>query len=217
MDGYRKGLLLEYLTVGYNILEAVLSILFGILAGSVALIGFGLDSIVESLSGGVLIWRLHQHQRVSKEREERMEFIAVRLVAVTFLILGTYVLFESLRSLGAFEMVGLSDSIGFMAKEEPDVSVPGIIIAIASLIIMPLLAFQKRKTGEQIGSKALIADSKETLVCAWLSVALLGGLLLNALFGWWWADPAAGLIIVGFLFKEGVEQWREAGEDDDDD
>lgn len=216
MDGYRKGLILEYLTVGYNILEAVFSILFGALAGSIALVGFGLDSIVESLSGGVLIWRLHQHKKVSEEQEERIEFIAVRLVAVTFIVLGLYVLLESLISLGFFDLIGLSDSISYLQQEEPGVSIPGIIIAIASLIVMPVLAYQKKKTGKEIGSKALVADARETLVCAWLSVALLIGLVLNALFGWWWADPIAGLIIVGFLFKEGIEQWREAGEDDDD-
>ncbi|MGA1794175.1 MAG: cation diffusion facilitator family transporter [Thermoplasmatota archaeon] len=216
MDGYRKGLILEYLTVGYNIVEAVLSILFGALAGSVALVGFGLDSIVESLSGGVLLWRLHQHKKVTEEQEERIEFIAVRLVAVTFIILGLYVLFESLVSLGVPKLLGAPESISILHREEPDVSLPGIAIAVASLIVMPVLAYLKKKTGKEIGSKALVADAKETLVCAWLSVALLGGLLLNALFGWWWADPVAGLFIVAFLFKEGFEQWGEAGEDDDD-
>lgn len=215
MEGYRKGLVLEYLTVGYNAVEAVLSILFGVLSGSVALVGFGLDSIVESLSGGVLIWRLRQHKRVTEEQEERIEFIAVRLVAVTFVILGSYVLVESMTSLGVFDLLGLSKGIPFLEQEEPGVSIPGILIAAASLIVMPLLAFHKKKTGERIGSKALVADSKETLVCAWLSFALLMGLGLNYLFGWWWADPAAGLVIVAFLFKEGVEQWREAGGDDD--
>jgi divalent metal cation (Fe/Co/Zn/Cd) transporter len=216
MDGYRKGLLLEYITVGYNVIEAVSSIIFGALAGSIALVGFGMDSIVESLSGGVLIWRLHQHNRVSEEQEEKIEFIAVRLVAVTFIILGLYVLIESLTSLGIFDLIGISDTIPYLGQNEPGVSIPGIFIAVASLIIMPVLAILKRKTGKEIGSKALVADAKETFVCAWLSVALLLGLLLNALFGWWWADPVAGLIIVGFLFKEGVEQWREAGEDEDD-
>jgi cation diffusion facilitator family transporter len=215
-DKYKNGLFLEYFTVGYNIIEAVLSIVFGALAGSVALVGFGLDSIVESLSGGVLIWRLHQHKRVTEEQEERIEFIAVRLVAVTFILLGLYVLLESLISLGFFDPIGASKNIGYLQQEEPGVSLPGMIIAITSLIVMPVLAYFKKKTGKEIGSKALIADAKETLVCAWLSVALLGGLVLNALLGWWWADPVAGLIIVGFLFKEGVEQWREAGEEDDD-
>ena len=215
MDGYRKGLFLEYLTVGYNILEAVFSIFFGILAGSVALVGFGLDSIVESLSGGVLIWRLHQHKRVSEEQEERIEFIAVRLVAVTFVLLGLYVLFESLVSLGVPELLGVPERISFLHRDEPGISIPGIAVAVASLIVMPIIAYLKKKTGKEIGSKALVADAKETLVCAWLSAALLGGLALNALFGWWWADPAAGLIITAFLFKEGAEQWREAGEDDE--
>lgn len=203
MDGYKKGLILEYFTVLYNLGEAVVSIFFGLLAGSPALFGFGLDSIVESLSGGVLLWRLHKHDRVTEEEEERIEKRAIRLVAVTFIILALWVLYESATSL--------------YFREEPDASIAGIIIAIASLIVMPFLAFLKKRTGKEIGSKALVADSKETLVCAWLSVALLLGLVLNYLLGWWWADPVTGLIIVGFLVKEGIEQWREAGEEEDDD
>ena len=203
MDGYKKGLILEYVTVLYNIGEAVVSIIFGLIAGSPALFGFGLDSIVESLSGGVLLWRLHKHDKVTEEEEEKIEKRAIRLVAVTFIILALWVLYESASSL--------------YYREEPDASIAGIIIAIASLIVMPALAFLKKKTGKEIGSRALVADSKETLVCAWLSVALLLGLVLNYLLGWWWADPVTGLIIVGFLVKEGIEQWREAGEEEDDD
>jgi len=194
---YRKGLRLEYFTVGYNILEAVASIVFGGIAGSIALIGFGLDSIVESLSGLVLIWRLRQHGKISKEAEEKIEKRAIRFVAITFFILGLYVLFESVKKLVLVEI--------------PEPSLPGIIIAMASLIVMPLLTWQKYKIGKQINSKALVADSKETLACAFLSVALLLGLGANYLFGFWPADPIVGLIIVAFLFREGWAGWKETG------
>ena len=197
---YRKGLLLEYFTVGYNIIEATVSIVFGSIANSVALVGFGLDSVVESLSGLVLIWRLSQHKKLSKAEEERIEHKAQKFVAITFFILGLYVLFQSLKKL--------------IGKEIPDPSLPGIIIAIASLIVMPLLTWQKYKTGIQIQSRALIADSKETLACAILSIALLFGLGFNSLFGLWQADPIVGLIIATFLFREGLEIWKESDEED---
>jgi len=196
---YRKGLRLEYFAVGYNVLEAVASIVFGLIAGSIALIGFGLDSVVESLSGLVLIWRLRQHGRVSREVEERVERRAIRFVAITFFVLGLYVLFESIKRL--------------VVAEAPAPSVPGMIIAGASLIAMPLLTWQKYKTGKQINSRALVADSKETLACALLSVALLLGLGANYWFGFWQADPIVGLIIVAFLFREGWEGWKESGEE----
>ncbi len=195
---YRKGLRLEYFTVGYNILEAIASIVFGGIANSIALIGFGLDSIVESLSGLVLIWRLRQHGKISREAEERIEKRATRFVAITFFILGLYVLFESIKKL--------------VVTEIPEPSLPGIIIAMASLIIMPLLTWQKYKTGKQINSRALVADSKETLACSFLSVALLLGLGANYLFGFWQADPIVGVIIVAFLFREGWEGWKETNE-----
>jgi len=197
---YRKGLFLEYFTVGYNVLEAVASIVLGRIASSIALVGFGLDSVVESLSGLVLIWRLRQHGRVSEVAEERLERRAVRLVAVTFFVLGLYVLVESARKL--------------VLQEVPEASLPGIVIAMVSLVAMPLLTWQKYKTGKQMNSRALIADSKETLACALLSVALLLGLGANYLFGFWQADPIAGLIITAFLFREGCEGWREANEEE---
>jgi len=196
---YKRGLCLEYFTVAYNILEAIVSIVFGSIAGSIALIGFGLDSIVESLSGLVLIWRLRQHGKISEEAEERIEKRAARFVAITFFILGAYVLFESIKK--------------FVFAEIPEPSLPGIIIAIASIIVMPLLMWQKYKTGKQISSRALVADSKETLACAFLSVALLLGLGANYLFGFWQADPVVGLIIVAFLFREGWKGWKESSEE----
>jgi len=193
---YKKGLLLEYFTVAYNAVEAVGAIVFGKMANSIALIGFGLDSIMESLSGIVLIWRLHKHGKISEEEEEKVERKAMKFVAATFFILGAYVLYQSLKKL--------------VTREIPDPSLPGIILAVVSIIVMPFLGFQKMKTGQQIKSQALIADAKETFACALLSIALLLGLSLNYALGLWQADALAGLIIVIFLFREGSESWEEA-------
>lgn len=195
---YRKGLHLEYFTVSYNMIEAIVSIVFGRIANSIALVGFGLDSIVESMSGFVLIWRLRQHKKISKEEEERIEKRAMKFVAMTFFMLGLYVLFQSVKKM--------------VLKEIPDPSLPGIIIAIVSIIVMPVLTLQKYRTGMQIKSNALIADSKETLACAFLSIALLLGLGSNYLFGFWQADAIVGLIIVIFLFKEGIKGWKESSQ-----
>ncbi len=191
---YKKGLFLEYFTVGYNVIEAAVSIAFGHIANSIALIGFGLDSVVESLSGMVLIWRLRQHGKISEEEEEAAERKATKFVALTFFVLGLYVLFQSVKKL--------------IIKEVPEPSFPGIIVAVVSLVVMPLLSWQKFRTGQQIQSQALVADSKETLACFFLSGALLLGLGSNYLFGFWQADPTVGLIIVVFLFREGWENWR---------
>jgi len=193
---YRKGLLLEYFTVAYNTLEAAAAIVFGKMANSIALIGFGLDSIVESLSGIVLIWRLHKHGKISEEEEEKVERKAMKFVASTFFILGAYVLYQSLKKL--------------VTKEIPEPSLPGIILALVSIIVMPVLGVQKIKTGKQIKSMALIADAKETFAFALLSIALLLGLSLNYVMGVWQADAVAGLVIVIFLFREGLESWEEA-------
>lgn len=199
---YKKALALEYFTIGYNALEAFFSIFFGIRAGSIALIGFGLDSVVESLSGFILIWRLRKHGVYSEDEEQESEKKAIKLVGATFFILGAYVLYESIEKL-------ISASI-------PEPSFPGIIIAILSIIIMPLLAFKKRDLGIKIKSRALVADSKETLACAFLSVTLLLGLTMNYLFGFWQADPLVGLIVVIFLFREGKEAWEEENENEEE-
>ena len=192
---YKKGLRLEYFTVGYNLIEAAASLTFGLIAQSIALVGFGLDSVIESLSGLVLIWRLRQHGKISKEKEERVEKKAMKFVAISFFILGAYVLYESTENL--------------ILREIPQPSLPGIIIAIVSMIIMPILTVKKYKIGKEIKSKALIADSKETLACSFLSLALLLGLGFNYLIGFWQADPIAGLTIVLFLFREGWKGWHE--------
>ena len=172
-------------------MEGSVSIFAGLLAGSIALIGFGLDSFVESLSGGVMIWRFRQGVTKSKEEEEKIEKKATRLVAYTFFILAAYVLYESVKKL-AF-------------NEIPNPSLFGMIIAGVSLIIMPILFYMKINTGRLLNSISLIADAKETLACLFLSVALLLGRVLNYTIGLWQADPVVGIVVVAFLTKEGYE------------
>ena len=198
-----RGLRLEYLTVGWNIVEGLVAVGAGLLAGSVALIGFGVDSFVETISGGVLIWRLSAEARGNLDEEaiERVEERAERLVGVAFLLLAAYVAFEAIRSL--------------VNNEEPQASPIGIALTALSIVVMLWLARAKRQTGEDLGSRALIADARQTYACWYLSVVTLVGLALNALFGLWWADPVAGLAIVVLLVREGVEALR--GEDDDGD
>jgi hypothetical protein len=150
-----------------------------------------LDSIVESLSGFVLIWRLKKHGRISEEEEERIEKRAYRFVGITFFVLGGYVLFESIRKI--------------VLRDIAEPSIFGIIIAIISIIVMPVLGYRKLKLGKELGLKSLVADSKETFACSFLSVALLVGLTTRYFFEFWLADPLVGLIIVAFLFKEGFE------------
>ncbi len=192
---HKKALSLSYFTVGYNVLEGIVSIIAGSLVGSIALVGFGLDSFVESLSGSVMIWRFRKHGKMTEEEEERVEAKAIRLIAYTFFILGSYILYESVKKLCFHEI--------------PYPSLLGIIIAIVSMIVMPVLFYIKYRTGKSINSKSLMADSKQTLACAFLSVALLIGLGINYLYGLWWADPIVGVIIVIFLIKEGYTALKE--------
>jgi cation diffusion facilitator family transporter len=196
-----RGLILEYITVGWNIVEGIIAIGAGVLAGSPALIGFGADSFIESLSGGVLIWRLEGERsgRHDDEAVERLEHRAERIVGASFLILAAYVAFESARAL--------------INAEAPDASPVGIGLTAVSIVVMLWLARAKRQTGEALGSRAMMADAQQTYACWYLSVTALAGLVLNAFFGLWWADPVAGLAIVVFLLREGVEAWN--GEDDD--
>lgn len=188
-DKYRFGLLLSYVTVAYNIIEGIISVVLGAATGSVALVGFGLDSFIESLSGSVMIWRLSKHGKISEEEEERVEAKAANLVGATFFILAAYVLYESIKSLVGIEVA--------------TPSLFGIVIAVLSLLVMPMLAYLKNKTGKEIGSHSLIADSKQTVVCVLMSLALLIGLAANYLYGIWWLDPVAGLFFVIILIKEG--------------
>jgi len=193
-DLHRRALLLAYVTVAYNVGEGVASILVGLLARSIALIGFGLDSFVESLSSAVLIWRLKQHGRVSHRDEDRIEAKAVRLIGVTFLLLAAYVAYESAGRL--------------LGRERALPSLLGIIIAAVSILLMVPLFYLKRTTGLRMGSRSVIADSKETLACVLLSCVLLVGLGMNQLWGLWWADPAAALGIAAWLVREGWETLR---------
>ena len=191
----RRGRRLEHLTVGWNVLEAVAAIGAGLTTGSTALVGFGVDSVIESSSGAVLWWRLRDG-----ERGEARERAALRLVGVSFLLLAAYVAFDAAKSL--------------IRREPPEASHVGIGVAALSLIVMPLLARAKRRVAAEINSRALKADSRQTSLCAYLSAILLAGLALNALFGWWWADPAAGLLMTPIIAREGVEALR--GETCDD-
>lgn len=191
----KRALILSYLTVGYNLLEGAISLFAGYLAGSIALVGFGLDSLVESLSGGVMIWRFRPHPGRTPEEEERLEKKAVKLVGYTFFMLAAYVLYESAEKL--------------LLGEAPGPSPLGLVIAAVSLILMPALFFYKYTLGKSLGSVSLMADSKQTLACALLSLALLVGLGLNYLYGIWQADPVIGLLIVGVLVREGYEALKE--------
>jgi divalent metal cation (Fe/Co/Zn/Cd) transporter len=188
----RRGRRLEYFTIGYNSLEGLISIVAGAIAGSVSLIGFGLDSLIEVTSGAALLWRLHHD--LNRSRREQVEQITLRIVGGCFLALALYILYESSSTL--------------IWHEAPERSIPGIIVAAVSVVVMPLLAKAKRRVASGIGSGAMQADSRQTDFCTYLSAILLGGLLLNAVAGWSWADPVAGLVMVPIIAKEGVDGLR---------
>ena len=188
----KKGRYLEYFTIAYNGLEGLIAVAAGLIAGSIALVGFGFDSLIEVTSGAVLLWRLHAD--VDEERRERVEAISLKIVGVCFVVLALYVSYDSIKSL--------------VRREVPEESLVGIVLAAVSLVIMPLLFRAKRKVARAIKSRALIADSKQTELCTYLSAILLGGLLLNAFLGWWWADSVAALVMVPIITKEGIEALR---------
>lgn len=189
----RRGRLLAWFTIGWNSVEGIVGIASGLAAGSIALVGFGVDSYVEVFSGAVVLWRLSKesHGEVSSEAAEHK---ALRIIAGTFFALAAGVAVESIRKL--------------VTGEHPSASALGIALTVISLIVMPLLARAKRTVGRQLGSHALQADATETVLCVWLSAVVLAGLLLNAALGWWWADPLAGLGIVYVAAREGHEAWR---------
>ena len=188
----RRCRYLEYFTIGYNSLEGLIAVVAGLIAGSIALVGFGFDSLIEVTSGAVLLWRLRAD--VNEQRRERVEAISLRIVGACFVVLAIYVSYDSIKSL--------------IRSEAPEESLVGILLAAVSLIVMPLLVRAKRKVARALNSGALMADSKQTEICTYLSAILLGGLLLNALVGWWWADPVAALIMVPIIVKEGIEALR---------
>ncbi len=185
----RRGRKLEYFTLAWNSLEALVALIAGAIAGSISLVGFGLDSLIEMISGGALLWRMNVDEDV--HRRERHERIALRIVGACFLMLAAYIALESVRDL--------------VQRNVPERSLTGIILACASLAVMPLLSRAKRKVGTGLSSAAMHADARQTEFCTYLSAILLGGLLLNALLGWWWADALAGLVMVPIIAKEGVE------------
>ncbi len=189
-----RALALSYFTVGYNVLEGLASIAAGSLAGSIALVGFGLDSFVESISGGVMIWRFSR-RGLTEEEEKRVEAKAVKLVGWSFFILAAYVIFEAAKKL--------------LTREVVQPSTFGIVIAAVSLVVMPALFVAKQRTGRRLGSHSLVADSKQTLACTLMSAALLLGLLANRLFGLWQADPVVGGFIGIWLVREGIETLKQ--------
>ena len=188
----RRGRRLEYFTIGWNSLEGLIAVGAGTLAGSVSLVGFGVDSFLEVASGSAVLWRMSRDG--DARRRERDERIALRIVGWCFLALATYVAFEAIRDL--------------RSREAPAHSLPGIVLACASLIVMPLLSRAKRRVGTALSSRAMHADAAQTQLCAYLSGILLSGLVLNFLWGLWWADPAAALLMVPIIVKEGLEGLR---------
>jgi divalent metal cation (Fe/Co/Zn/Cd) transporter len=187
----RRAQLLAGASLAYNLVEAVIAITAGLVAGSVALVGFGLDSTVEVSSGLIILWQFRH--RMPETREQQ----ALRLMAISFFALAGYVGFESVRTL--------------VTGHDPDPSPVGIGLAVASLIIMPFLSWAQRRTGKALGSNAVVADSTQTQLCTYLSAVLLVGLILNATLGWSWADPLAGLVIATIAIKEGRHAWRGEG------
>lgn len=195
-----RGKRLEYLTLAWNGFEAAVSLAAGFFAGSIALVSFGLDSVIETLSATILVWRLRADTDV--KLRERAERIAHRLVGVCFLLLAIYVGGAAIRAL--------------WVRSAATRSLPGIVIAIAAVIVMPLLGRAKRRVARQLASRALHSDSRQADFCAYLSAILLLGLLLNGLLGWWWADPVAALIMLPIIAREGVQGLRGEGCNDCD-
>ncbi len=188
----RRGRRLEYFTIAWNCLEGLVAVIAGVIAGSVSLVGFGIDSFIEVTSGAALLWRMSVDADLN--RRERNERLALRIVGLCFVALAVYIGYESISDLAR--------------RQAPEHSIPGIALACASLLVMPLLSRAKRRVGAALGSPAMHADARQTDFCVYLSAILLGGLLLNALFGLWWADPVAALLMVPIIAKEGIEGIR---------
>jgi divalent metal cation (Fe/Co/Zn/Cd) transporter len=188
----QRGIRLGYATILYNCFEAVGALIAGFLAGSIALVGFGADSVIEVLAAGAAQWRLRSD--VNEGKRATVERATHRIVGLSFLALAIYITVDSARAL--------------WHKEPPDKSFFGIVVLVLSIIVMPILASAKTKVAHGIGSNALRAEARQTSLCAWLSVIALAGVGLNALFGWWWADPLAALGMVPIILKEGIEGVR---------
>jgi divalent metal cation (Fe/Co/Zn/Cd) transporter len=188
----RRGKRLEYFTIAWNSLEGLIGIAAGVIAGSISLVGFGIDSLIEVTSGATLLWRMSVDADVA--RRERNEALSLRIVGGCFLALAVYVTFEA-----------VSDLIG---KSTPERSILGIVLACVSLIVMPILSRAKKEVGTRLGSAAMSADARQTDFCVYLSAILLAGLLLNLALGWWWADPLAAIVMVPIITKEGLDGVR---------
>jgi divalent metal cation (Fe/Co/Zn/Cd) transporter len=184
----RRGFWLEYASMAWMTVEAAVAIVSGIIASSIALIGFGLDSVIEFFAAAVVVWQLRGG---GEERETR----AIRLIGVTFFVLGAYLAAESIHDL--------------VSQARPEQPIAGIAVAAAALVVMPSLALAKQRTGRALGNRTLIADAAESAFCAFTSGAALLGVGLNAWLGWWWADPAAALVIAALAVKEGLEVWED--------
>jgi divalent metal cation (Fe/Co/Zn/Cd) transporter len=191
-DDVRRGQRLEYFTIGYNTLEGMTSIIAGLIAGSVSLIGFGLDSLIEVTSSAAVLWRLHHDPNVLLR--EQVERTTLKIVGACFVALALYILYES--------------STMLIRHVPPECSIAGVVIAAASVIVMPILARAKRRVARQLDSGAMHADSTQADFCSYLSAILLAGLLLNGLCGWWWMDPVAGLVMAPIILKEGIDGLR---------
>ena len=187
-----RGQRLEYFTLVWNSLEGIVAVVAGAWAGSISLIGFGFDSFIEVTSGAALLWRMSAE--ADPQRRERIEKAALKIVGACFLLLAAYVTYEAASDL--------------LSRRAPERSLPGILLACASLIAMPLLSRAKRQVARGLGSAAMHADARQTEFCTYLSAILLAGLLLNAAFGLWWADPVAALVMVPIIAKEGVDALR---------
>ena len=187
-----RGRRLEYFTIGWNGLEGLVAVGTGVIAGSISLVAFGVDSFIEVTSGAALLWRMAVD--ADAESRERNEKLSLRILGVCFLALAVYITFES-----------VSDLVG---KKAPQHSLPGIVLACAALVVMPLLSRAKRRVGAEIGSRAMEADARQTDFCLYLSVILLVGLLLNATLGWWWADPLCALIMLPIIVREGLQSMK---------
>lgn len=182
-----RGKRLEYFTIVWNSLEGLVAVVAGSIAGSISLVGFGLDSFIEVTSGATLLWRMAvDREEQTRERNERL---SLEVVGVCFLALSAYIAYESLANL--------------LSRKAPEYSIPGIILACISLVVMPILSRAKKQVGKALASSAMHADAKQTDFCVYLSAILLAGLLLNAILGWWWADPAAALIMAPIIAVEG--------------
>ena len=188
-DIVQRGKRLEHFTIAWNSLEGLVALIAGAIAGSISLVGFGIDSFIEVTSGAALLWRMSVD--ADAERRERNEKLSLRIVGACFIALAAYVLYESISDL--------------VTRKAPQHSLPGIILACVSLVVMPNLSRAKKRVGTELGSRAMRADARQTDFCVYLSAILLAGLVLNAALGWWWADPASALVMTPIIAKEGFE------------